>query len=265
MHMSRSASQAVQRRKGWECCATTAAGRLFSITTREHDELVKALGGHRTLFDTKRSVSSEPAEIYNRQHTQYHGILTVSASKGGGSCDLRHELKRLEGSPASVASDDPPNTISSLKTNQAHTLSRTAHSASGTVAAQCPSFGNGRSNAKMPWSTKWRRGRRWVLVVWLFHLSFFSTCVVAQTHQRTSFGSSVLHHYIFFYFLLLFFQVIWLKSGLATLGFWEVPGRCGLRCAMKITGFATKGAVVWTNGCSRVIDERISWRRGWEK
>ena len=41
--------------------AAAAAGRHFSITTREYDELVMTLGGQRTLLDKKRGVSSEPA------------------------------------------------------------------------------------------------------------------------------------------------------------------------------------------------------------
>ena len=62
---ARSATKAVAAE-----AATEAAGRPFSITTREYDVLVKALGGQRTLLDKKRGVSSEIAEIYNRQNTK---------------------------------------------------------------------------------------------------------------------------------------------------------------------------------------------------
>ena len=44
-----------------------SSGRTaFSITTRECDELVKALGGQRALLV---KMSSQPAEVYNHQNT----------------------------------------------------------------------------------------------------------------------------------------------------------------------------------------------------
>ena len=58
--------------------AAIQAGQRNS-TTREYDELVKALGGQRTLLDKQRGLSSEPAEIYNHQSIQYCGSLTVDA------------------------------------------------------------------------------------------------------------------------------------------------------------------------------------------
>ena len=119
------ASEPVQRKrmvqcsKRWERCATNtvatdaaaaAAGRLFSITTREYDELVMAFGGRCTLVDKKRF----PCPVSLRRST----------TRAQPTC----------GCPTSAASYDPPNTFSTLEANQSHTLSWTALSASGAVA-----------------------------------------------------------------------------------------------------------------------------------
>ena len=187
----------MQRRKRWERCATRAAateaaaataGLLFSIATQEYDELVKALGGQRTLMDQKRGVSSEPAAIYNHQNTQYYGLLAVGAPEEkirviydtsstelrvpnfgyfGRSAEHNFYLGRQSSTYAdkdsifSIGRGCGPVAVSSSKDGEQalREASLRAQSLPADPMEQHPSFCNGHSKEQLPWPT----GEEWCL------------------------------------------------------------------------------------------------------
>ena len=113
------ASQPVQRRRPLQRRQRSGA---FRITTREYDELVKLLGGQRTLLDKKRCESSETAEIYRHQHTQYHGLPTVGAPE-----EDNRVIYDKRSTDLWVPNCNCFRRSSEHEANQAHTLSRTQH------------------------------------------------------------------------------------------------------------------------------------------
>ena len=126
--------RSVQSKKYWERRATKAvataatAGRPSSITTREYDELMKAVGGQPKRLATKRRGSRRQRRPQTIKAPS--GLLTVGAPEE--EIRVMYNTGSSDGCPTAAARDDSPAAVSATTSNQAHALTTAALSATST-------------------------------------------------------------------------------------------------------------------------------------